>query len=112
MCMATTKRKRAKRRKIPPGREAIARAISLMGGQSSAARLLKVSQVAVWQWIHRIGVPAERCAHIEAATNGQVTCQELRPDVFRAAKPPAAEFGRSRQDGARRSAKPPKRTGG
>lgn len=26
-------------------------------------------------------VPAERCPSIEEATNGMVTCEELRPDI-------------------------------
>lgn len=30
---------------------------------------------------HFHGVPAERCPAIERATNGQVRCEDLRPDV-------------------------------
>lgn len=28
--------------------------------------------------------PADACPDIEAATNGQITCRDLRPDIFRA----------------------------
>lgn len=46
------------------------------------ADALRVSPVLISQW--RNGgrpVPAERCPEIEQATNGLVTCEELRPDV-------------------------------
>lgn len=36
----------------------------------------------VSQWAHGVRrVPAERCPDIERATGGQVTCEELRPDI-------------------------------
>lgn len=46
------------------------------------ARELKVSPVSVTQWARKIrSVPAEHCPEIERITNGQVTCEDLRPDV-------------------------------
>lgn len=34
------------------------------------------------QWANGVRqIPAERCPEIEEATNGVVTCEELRPDV-------------------------------
>ena len=46
------------------------------------AQALGVSAVVVSLWkTSARPVPAERCPDIEAATNGAVTCEELRPDV-------------------------------
>ena len=52
-------------------------------GQASAlGRAIGVTPVLISQWAngHR-SVPAERCPAIEKATSGEVTCEELRPDV-------------------------------
>jgi DNA-binding transcriptional regulator YdaS (Cro superfamily) len=52
------------------------------GGGLQLARAVGVSAVIVSQW--KTGarqVPAERCPAIERATDGAVTCEELRPDV-------------------------------
>ena len=69
-------------------------AVSIAGGQSSLARAVNkniknghnpISQRNVWAWLYRnqtCAPPAEYCAAIEAATNGEVTRQQLRPDIF------------------------------
>lgn len=54
-------------------------------GRGSLARLaeqigIKPPIVSFWASRQR-QVPAERCPEIERITNGQVTCEELRPDV-------------------------------
>lgn len=48
-----------------------------------------VSQGMVWQWLKWLDDPAsgtrvtaERAGEIEAATNGEVTRHELRPDLY------------------------------
>lgn len=51
------------------------------------AEMIGKKQAHVAMWLKRGKVPAEVCADIELATGGQVTCADLRPDVFRAAKP-------------------------
>jgi DNA-binding transcriptional regulator YdaS (Cro superfamily) len=52
------------------------------GAGAELARYLKVNHVMVSQWRYGIKqVPAERCPDIEAATQGEVTCEELRSDV-------------------------------
>ena len=53
------------------------------GRAASLARHVGVSPVAIHQWAYRPDkrVPAERCPEIEKATSGEVTCEELRPDV-------------------------------
>lgn len=60
----------------------IAAACELAGGQAKLANVLGVTPSAVHQWVKGVReVPAERCPEIEAATGGQVTCEQLRPDV-------------------------------
>jgi DNA-binding transcriptional regulator YdaS (Cro superfamily) len=52
------------------------------GRQSSLAVAIGVQPQLVWQWSrNQRPVPSERCPSIERATAGQVTCEELRPDV-------------------------------
>jgi len=52
-------------------------------GQTGAARLLGVSQGLVWQWLHgETKITAERAIDIETKTAGEITRQELRPDLF------------------------------
>lgn len=52
------------------------------GLRSSLARTLGVPFILVSQWaLGKRQVPAERCPSIEEATNGMVTCEELRPDI-------------------------------
>lgn len=51
------------------------------GRASSLARGVGVSPVTVHQWAAGKQVPAARCPQIERATEGVVTCEELRPDL-------------------------------
>lgn len=59
------------------------KAVKVCGSQSELARRIggKVRTGHIYHWL-RANVPAERCADIEAATNGKVTRYQLRPDVF------------------------------
>lgn len=62
--------------------EAIQKAINLAGNASRLAVLVGVSTQAVCFW--RDGarkVPPEGCIAIEKATQGQVRCEDMRPDV-------------------------------
>lgn len=63
---------------------AFERAIKIAGGQSALSRKIGRSQSVISYWVTRRGglVPAEVCADIEAAVDGAVTRQDLRPDVF------------------------------
>jgi DNA-binding transcriptional regulator YdaS (Cro superfamily) len=46
------------------------------------AEVMQVPPPLVSQWrTNSRPVPAERCPEIEKATSGEVTCEELRPDV-------------------------------
>lgn len=54
--------------------------------QLALAIRLDRTQGAVSQWLRK-RVPAELVLQIERATDGQVTRQELRPDLYPAEKP-------------------------
>ena len=50
--------------------------------QVDLARKIGVTSGAVNQWAGGLtAITAERCIQIEQATNGQVRCEDLRPDV-------------------------------
>ena len=80
----------------------------MVGGQAALAKKIGKKQAHVAMWFKRGKVPAEVCADIEGATDGAVSCHDLRPDVFRvAAKPandtskPAAAVSTSTEEAAR-----------
>lgn len=64
--------------------DGLRRAIELLGSQTALAEKLGKKQGHVWAWLNKHGgrVPAELVIPIEAATNGQVTREELRPDLY------------------------------
>lgn len=58
------------------------------GTAAAIAKAVGVQPVMVAQWSKRIkAVPPERCVAIEAATRGQVSRQDLRPDDWQAIWP-------------------------
>lgn len=62
-------------------KSALVRAVERAGGQSAFARLIGVSQPAVWAWVHYgRRLPAEFVLVVEAAT--RVSRYELRPDIY------------------------------
>jgi DNA-binding transcriptional regulator YdaS (Cro superfamily) len=49
---------------------------------SALARKIGVTPGFVSQWIcSRREIPVSRCIQIEAVTNGQVRCEDMRPDI-------------------------------
>lgn len=65
------------------GGNALATAVSIIGGQAQLARLLGVTQPNVWHWLHKSErVPAEYVLKIEQATGGKVSRHDLRPDIY------------------------------
>jgi DNA-binding transcriptional regulator YdaS (Cro superfamily) len=54
--------------------------IDQLGGTVAVARMAGVAPPSVTAWRTR-GIPADRCPAIERATDGRVTCEELRADV-------------------------------
>lgn len=61
--------------------EPLERAIEKAGGLTRFAKKLEISPQVIVNWRKR-GVPPERCAEIETATEGEITRQHLRPDIF------------------------------
>ena len=64
-------------------------AVARVGSQSALARLIGVSQQAVWKWLQSgKPLPAEHVLKVEAATG--VSRHDLRPDLYpREPAPPA-----------------------
>lgn len=62
---------------------AISKAIRLAGSQTQLAKKLNVTPQAVQRWVSSDEIPLSRVVQIEAALNGEITREELRPDVFR-----------------------------
>ncbi|MDZ7895338.1 MAG: Cro/CI family transcriptional regulator [Sphingobium sp.] len=60
---------------------ALRKAVDLLGGQSAMARLVGVTQQAVWKWIaHGKELPAEHVLKVEANTG--ISRHLLRPDLY------------------------------
>ncbi|MGL4526326.1 MAG: Cro/CI family transcriptional regulator [Aestuariivirga sp.] len=51
------------------------------GRYAAVARALGVSESLVMQWARGKPAPHERCPQIEQATQGAVTCEEMRADL-------------------------------
>ena len=65
-------------------------AVKKCGGQARLGSILGITQSAISQFsTGKRPVPPTLCADIEAATNCQVTREQLRPDVF---KPKTSEI--------------------
>lgn len=62
------------------------KACDLLGSQDRLAAALGIKSPSISEWRTRGRVPAERCLAIEQLTMGEVTCHDLRPDVFPAAR--------------------------
>lgn len=61
---------------------AIAAAVRVMGSQAKLATVLDLTPPVINQWLKGTRpMPPDRCPAIERATEGCVTCEELRPDV-------------------------------
>lgn len=62
---------------------AIKKVVDFFGGsQVETAKKLNVSKSQVWQWLNNVNAIAiEKAIDIEDKTNGEVKCEELRPDV-------------------------------
>lgn len=52
------------------------------GNQAAFAKELGVTPPYVHKMIKTGHVPVEQCRNIERVTNGEVTAEELRPDIF------------------------------
>lgn len=61
---------------------AIKAAAAVVSGQAALARILDVKPPTVNQWANgERRIPDDKCPPTERATDGKVTCEELRPDL-------------------------------
>lgn len=61
---------------------ALQKAVEIVGSASALAAGLGLTKGAVSQWKEPDRkIPAEHCPAIERLTNGNVRCEDLRPDV-------------------------------
>jgi len=73
--------------------EHIRRAVKILGSQVELAEACGVRQSHVSNWICRDKtIPLERALAIEIATDGEVTMQQLRPDLFKKLRSNAAKI--------------------
>ncbi|NSM11357.1 helix-turn-helix domain-containing protein [Moraxella bovoculi] len=56
------------------------RAISILGSTSALARAIGITPWAVSKW-DKNAPPKDRCLDIEQVTQGQITAEQLRPDI-------------------------------
>lgn len=69
-------------------KEALKKAVAVVGGQSELARRLAslsgrpIRQGHVWKWIRAGKIAADMAIHAESATGGGVSRHELRPDLY------------------------------
>ncbi len=69
---------------------ALTKVIELAGGVAKLANAIGVSSQAISQWGR---VPAERVLAVEAAVGGEVSRNDLRPDIYPA--PPGPSTGKA-----------------
>lgn len=62
--------------------EALKAAVARVGSQSATARLLGVTQAAVWGWLNRgTPIPGEHALKLSDET--KIPKEQLRPDIYR-----------------------------
>jgi len=60
----------------------VRKVVKIMGSQAALANEMGTSRAYITSILRSGVVPAGRCRHIEALTKGEVTAEQLRPDVF------------------------------
>lgn len=60
----------------------LAKAIELVGSQELFAQRVDVTQQAVSKWLKKGKVPAEYAVLAEHATDGRISRQKFRPDLY------------------------------
>lgn len=69
---------------VTPHHEQFILAINLVGGILEMSKILNVTQQAIYRWLKKTApVPdVKYCLLIEKYTNGEITREDLRPDIF------------------------------
>ncbi|MDE2104087.1 MAG: helix-turn-helix domain-containing protein [Patescibacteria group bacterium] len=62
---------------------AVEKAVRLFGSQSALARALGLKPQAIHLWVKHGRVPMSRMLDVERVTHGRVTCEEMRPELYR-----------------------------
>jgi DNA-binding transcriptional regulator YdaS (Cro superfamily) len=62
----------------------IIEAVRLLGSQKALADACGVSQAAVSKWVNGGQITAEKALLVQRSTDGAVSAQDLRPDIFSA----------------------------
>jgi DNA-binding transcriptional regulator YdaS (Cro superfamily) len=63
---------------------------TVFGGQTELAKLLGTTSQCVSNWKVRGRIPAERCPDIVRLSHGQITYNDLRPDLWPLVRPDTA----------------------
>ena len=64
-------------------RDYLQKAITIAGSQKKLAIACGISQTAIHKWLKRDAyIPLERAYQIDKATKGEVTKEQLRPDIY------------------------------
>jgi len=63
-------------------RSLVEKAIKKAGGAAALAKRLGISEQAFTYWKRKGRIPSDRVIGVEKATGGQVTRQQLRPDLY------------------------------
>lgn len=73
-----------KLRDFPPHKRPLVYAINIVGTPSEFAKRLGVNRQNVDCWLKRnhVAPPVQFCKEIEGLTQGKVTKERLRPDIF------------------------------
>jgi DNA-binding transcriptional regulator YdaS (Cro superfamily) len=82
------------------------RAAQIVGGISALARKIGVVNQTIYSWDEG-DLPAERAVAIEKATDGQITRQEMRPDLWPPAAPDLPSASEPQKGGANGQADAP-----
>ena len=62
--------------------EGLQKAVDIFGSQRKLAKAIGMYPQQINGWVNTGKVPVKHCKKIEQVTNGEVTCFDLRPDVF------------------------------
>lgn len=58
------------------------RLIEVFKSKAAIAKIAKVTAPAVGTWFKNNRVPAEQVLNLEACSNGELHCSEIRPDIY------------------------------
>jgi len=69
-----------------PDASPIAKLVYYCGGAIKVGKALGISHQAVYRWVWKNAVPAERVVELEGLCQGFITREQLRPDIYSGVK--------------------------